>query len=143
MELCEEMRGFCELLDQSAQGTPYCAALEAQIRKVKDPDFTPSARMLTEMRDRGEGFYHFAKRMSEIHQHFFKNLPLRAETEQYFDELAVKSLEDQRAREATDDISFPEYLHPFSCQHSPHPFRYDGSISALRILARTENIKIS
>jgi glutamate--cysteine ligase len=115
-ELLEEMQAVCHLLDLSAQGLPYCTALEEQVRKVDDPELTPSARMLNEMRDRGEGFYHFARRMSEIHQHFFNNLPLSENRERYFTELAVKSLEDQQAMEAADEISFPEYLERYFAQ---------------------------
>jgi glutamate--cysteine ligase len=109
-ELLQEMRSVCELLDRSTSGGPYCDALQAQHDKVEDPELTPSARMLTEMRDRGEGFYHFAKRKSEIHRHFFNNLPLSKERSEYFTELATKSIEDQQAWEAADEISFAEYL---------------------------------
>jgi glutamate--cysteine ligase len=115
-ELLEEMHAVCELLDQGVSGAPYCAALDEQLRKVRDPELTPSARMLNEMRERGEGFYHFARRMSEIHQHFFNNLPLSESREQYFTELAVKSLEDQQALEAADEMSFSEYLQRYFAQ---------------------------
>ena len=115
-ELLEEMHHVCELLDQSSEGTPYCTALEAQQQKIRDPELTPSARMLNEMRDRGEGFYHFARRLSEIHQHFFSNLPMRKAREQYFSELSTKSMEDQRALEAADEISFSEYLKRYFAQ---------------------------
>lgn len=115
-ELCEEMQGVCELLDMSAEGSPYCDALAAQRRKVEDPELTPSARMLNEMRDRGEGFYHFARRMSEIHQHFFRNLPLSAEKERMFADAATKSIEDQRALEAADELPFSEYLRRYYAQ---------------------------
>jgi glutamate--cysteine ligase len=54
--------------------------------------------------------------MSEIHQHFFNNLPLSQSREQYFTELAVKSLEDQQALEAADEISFSEYLQRYFAQ---------------------------
>ena len=116
-ELLEEMQAVCEFLDRSTEGSPYCSALDAQLAKVKDPELTPSARMLTEMRDRGEGFYHFAKRKSEIHQHFFTNLPLSDERTKYFREIAAKSLEDQQAIEAADEISFPEYLQRYFSQN--------------------------
>jgi glutamate--cysteine ligase len=115
-ELLEEMRSVCELLDQGTTASPYCAALDEQMRKVRDPELTPSARMLREMRDRGEGFYHFARRMSDIHQHFFRNLPLSETRERYFNELAEKSLEDQAAVEAADEISFSEYLDRYFAQ---------------------------
>ena len=115
-ELCEEMHVVCELLDRGTRGTPYCDALNAQQEKIADPGLTPSATMLVEMRDHGEGFYHFAKRMSEIHQHFFANLPLSEERERYLTELATKSHEDQHAREATEDVPFAEYLERYFAQ---------------------------
>lgn len=115
-ELLEEMQGVSELLDLSTRGSPYCSALQAQQQKVQDPEKTPSARMLNEMRDRGEGFYHFAKRMSEIHRHFFMNLPLSESRQRFFTELAAKSLEDQRAWEAADEVSFAEYLQRYYAQ---------------------------
>ena len=115
-ELLEEMQPVCELLDRSAPGELYCSALEAQRCKVEDTELTPSARMLREMRERGEGFYHFAKRMSEIHRHFFLNLPVNEARQRFFTELATKSLEDQRAREATEEHSFDEYLDRYFAQ---------------------------
>jgi len=90
--------------------------LQAQQQNIRDPEVTPSARMLNEMRDRGEGFYHFAERLSRTHQYFFKNLPLRESRESYYSELAVKSLEDQRAWEAADEISFAQYLDRYFSQ---------------------------
>ncbi len=115
-ELLSEMQGVSELLDKSTEGSPYSNALSAQQKKVENPELTPSARMLREMRDRGEGFYHFAKRMSEIHQHFFTNLPLREDMQRFYSDLAVKSIEDQKAREATDELDFDEYLKQYFSQ---------------------------
>lgn len=115
-ELLQEMQDVCGLLDRSTQGQPYCNALAEQLAKVEDPELTPSARMLNEMRDRGEGFYHFAKRKSEIHQHFFRNLPLSDTREAEFQELAAKSLEDQKAVEAADEMTFPDYLSRYFAQ---------------------------
>jgi glutamate--cysteine ligase len=72
--------------------------------------------MLNEMRDRGEGFFNFAERLSRTHQHFFRNLPMNETRQSYFSELAVKSLEDQRAWEAADEVSFDEYLGRYFAQ---------------------------
>jgi glutamate--cysteine ligase len=115
-ELMQEMQAVSELLDRSSKGNPYGKALEAQWSKVKDPELTPSARMLREMRDRDEGFFHFAQRMSEIHRHFFNNLPMSETSERYFSELAAKSLEDQQAWEAANGVSFEEYLQRYFSQ---------------------------
>jgi len=115
-ELLQEMQPVCELLDLGREGRPYGSALEAQQRKVQDPDLTPSARMLAEMRDRGESFYRFASRMSQIHEHFFRNLPLSEAKQLFFADLALKSLEDQAALEAADEISFEQYLQRYYAQ---------------------------
>jgi glutamate--cysteine ligase len=115
-ELLREMEPVCELLDRSTEGQPYCLALEAQHRKIQDPELTPSARMLAEMRDRGESFYRFASRLSQIHEHFFRNLPLSEAKQRFYAELAVKSLEDQQAMEAADEISFEQYLERYYSQ---------------------------
>ena len=115
-ELLEEMQPVCQLLDLGREDQPYCRALQAQQRKVQDPELTPSARMLAEMRDREESFYRFASRMSQIHEHFFRNLPLSEAKQRFFAELAVKSLEDQAALEAADEISFEQYLQRYYAQ---------------------------
>ncbi|VAW80348.1 Glutamate--cysteine ligase [hydrothermal vent metagenome] len=115
-ELLSEMQAVAGLLDQSAEGSPYCDALAAQQKKVENPELTPSARMLREMRDRGEAFYHFAKRMSEIHQHFFTNLPLSEDKRRFYRDLANKSIEDQKAREAADVLDFDAYLKQYFSQ---------------------------
>ena len=109
-ELCDEMMGVCELFDAGSTDSHYVSALNEQRKKISDPDLTPSARMLAEMSTHGEGFYQFAKRMSEIHHHFFANLPLNEEREKFFTQLATKSSEEQRAREAIDELPFREYL---------------------------------
>ncbi|MDH5570638.1 MAG: glutamate--cysteine ligase, partial [Gammaproteobacteria bacterium] len=67
LDVCEVMQGICELLDKSHEGTPYMQALRDQVEKIKEPELTPSATMLREMREQGEGFYHFARRMSQQH----------------------------------------------------------------------------
>lgn len=115
-ELCREMRGICELLDSVGEGSPYGDALAAQVRKVKDASLTPSARMLQNMREHKEGFFHFARRMSQTHQRFFMSLPRNPERERFFEEVAARSLEEQKAREAAEEIPFDEYLTRYFAQ---------------------------
>ncbi len=115
-EVCAEMRGICEMMDSVGEGTPYCDALAAQVRKVGDASLTPSARMLENMWEHKEGFYHFARRMSETHQRFFMNLPRNPERERFFMELAARSIEEQKAREAAEEVPFDVYLARYFAQ---------------------------
>jgi glutamate--cysteine ligase len=116
LELCTAMEGFCELLDEGEPGRPYTGALELQKEAIRDPDRTPSARMLAEMRQTREGFYHFARRMSHKHQRYFQSLSMSDEQRRFYAQLADKSIADQRAIEASDDVSFGEYLERYFAQ---------------------------
>lgn len=110
LEICDDMKGVCELLDRSHAGEPYMRALAEQREKVIDPDLTPSARMLKAMRDNGEGFYHFAKRMSQQYFDYFSRVELTNEQRKYYDDLAKWSLEKQAMLEADTSESLDDYL---------------------------------
>ncbi|VAW70627.1 Glutamate--cysteine ligase [hydrothermal vent metagenome] len=109
-ELLEAMRPVSELLDQHRAEKPYKKALEQQFEKIMHPDITPSARMLDEMREEKEGFYFFAKRMSQKHNEYFKALTLSDEREAFFDKQVSASLEKQSQIEAADNVTLDEYL---------------------------------
>ncbi len=109
-ELCEAMQDYAGLLDSVHGGEAYRQALAAQCMTVRDPELTPSARMLTEMRECGEGFYDFASRMSHKHERYFRTLPVDREKEQFFSNAVETSLREQRELEESDDLSFEDYL---------------------------------
>lgn len=110
LELCDKMQGICELLDGKRPGRPYTKALELQRELILDVEKTPSARVLAEMRETGEAFFHFAKRISLGHQSYFKNLPLNVERMRFLSEEAEASLKRQADIEASDDVSFDDFL---------------------------------
>lgn len=110
LELCDALQPLCEALDRDEQGSPYRDSLAQQRAAIEDPERTPSAAMLAEMRDRGEGFFAFAQRMSQQHYRYFHELPGSAEVEDIFGAEATASLQRQQAIEAADDLSFDDYL---------------------------------
>ena len=116
LEICSEMDGICGLLDANLPSKPYKRSLDSQRDKVVSPELTPSARMLEEMRVNQEPFFLFAKRMSNIHQHFFLNCPVTESQEKFFTEASNKSVEDKLARESADDHDFTEYLKRYFAQ---------------------------
>jgi glutamate--cysteine ligase len=109
-EICDAMQPFARALDADAGNAPYSRALEAQLEAVRDPDRTPSARILAAMCEHEEGFYQFTQRMSLQHQRYFLDLPLDTAQAQSFDATATSSLAAQRAIEAADRIPFDEFL---------------------------------
>jgi glutamate--cysteine ligase len=111
LELIDSMRGICELLDFGDEQRPYAAALDLQQAKVDDPQLTPSARSLEELRSTGESFAQLALRMSRVHKAYF--LDLYTPNEQRLAEFATEareSLEKQQAVEAADRMTFDQFL---------------------------------
>ncbi|MCU7835740.1 MAG: glutamate--cysteine ligase [gamma proteobacterium symbiont of Taylorina sp.] len=116
MEIMQEMQAVCELLDADLPEKPYINSLDKQIECVVNPDMTPSARMLDDMRQDHESFYHFAERMSKKHFHYYKNLHLSAEQEQFYKNEATLSIEKQMELEKGDKIDFELYLKNYFAQ---------------------------
>jgi glutamate--cysteine ligase len=110
-ELLDAMQGVCENLDHGEPSRPYMAALDQQRAKLDDVDRTPSARLLTEMRDTGETFFELAQRMSKLHKDYF--LGLYPPNERRLAEFAAEAEESHEAQariEATDKVDFDSYL---------------------------------
>jgi glutamate--cysteine ligase len=115
-EICELMEGFCAVLDEAVPGHPYTTSLQVQKAAVADPENTLSARMLREMRERGESFHDFGRRLSRQHARYYANRALSAEHEAQFLREAARSSERQREIEAADHRSFEAYLEHYYAQ---------------------------
>jgi glutamate--cysteine ligase len=115
LELLDAMNPVAELLDGGGHG--LCRdSLDAQRAKVRDPDLTPSARMIAEMRSRGEGFFHFAQRVSQLHRRYFLNRPLSPEREADLAAVSADSRRRQEEMEAAEDVGFDEFLERYFSQ---------------------------
>jgi glutamate--cysteine ligase len=115
-EICTGMQAICKELDRVGQRGGYSTALERQLDLVRDPELTPSARMLAIMRERGEGFSQFAQRMSLQHHSYFEELELDASREQVFVEEAERSRQQQRVMEESDEPPFAQFLQDYFAQ---------------------------
>ncbi len=110
-QILDEMSGICELLDQDDPQRSYSAALAQEREKIDDPETTPSAQMLRELRTNEEAFFHFALRMSRQHKEYFLDLypPNQAQLD-VFRAAADESLLAQQRIEAADRMSFDEFV---------------------------------
>ncbi len=109
-EICAHLEPICELLDTGIPERPYGTALAAQRDKIADPESLPSARVLATMRERGQAFSEFALGLSLHHAAWMRARPLDDATRAEFEALARRSLQEQRDIEASDRISFSEFL---------------------------------
>jgi len=112
-EICSDMAGICEQLDGSDRTRPYSSSLTNQLEVIRDPDRTPSAMVLAEMRANGEGFFPFARRMSQQHKTFFDSQELSLERRQLFETEARRSMDQQREMEEADRVPFDQFLEDY------------------------------
>ncbi len=115
-ELCNRMKPVASLLDRANHCENYFSSVKSQFASVFDPDLTPSARMLEEMREHDEGFFHYAQRMSKHHCQYYKKLPLSASKVQFFEDMAKQSIVEQKKVEAEDVVSFDAFLAEYFSQ---------------------------
>jgi glutamate--cysteine ligase len=109
-DILQRLQPVSELLDIGEETRPYAMALAEQREALADPDRTPSARILAEMRASGENFFRYARRLSEQRRDALQSEPLAEERVRFFTEAAERSLREQAEIEAADDISFDEFL---------------------------------
>ena len=109
-ELFTAMRDVSELLDSAHQGNPYLCALDHFYQSVQDPDLTPSAQILAEMKNNGEAFFPYSMRYALHHAKYFESITLDKVTQDLFQQTAIKSIEDQQRMEADNSLSFDEFL---------------------------------
>lgn len=118
LEVAAALEGICQALDGADPERPYSRALAVHKESIADPERTPSARMLAEMRQRKEAFFHFARRQSEQHRAYFRGLPPNPEFTRLFEEEAERSWARQRELETADKLSFAEYLQHYFAQQA-------------------------
>ncbi len=110
-ELLAHVAAVAAVIDETERSDCYAEAVRAMQELVEEPEATPSARMLAELRSNNCSYFEFVLSVARGHRDYFQNItPLSAEREREFEEEARQSLERQRAIEDADAISFEEYL---------------------------------
>ena len=108
--LLAESAPLAAALDRVHGGSAYGNAMAAARVAIDDPDRTPSARVLHEMRERYRNSYvEFALARSLEHRQQIITKPLAPEAQRRLQHLADESLVRQRAVEEADSFPFEEY----------------------------------
>lgn len=107
--LLAECEPVSEALDQALGGSGYREAHAAQLDALRDPELTPSARVLAEMRRHGDSYLSFALEQSRHHRVALLERELSREDAARFERLAEDSLRRQRQIESEDTLPFEEY----------------------------------
>ena len=112
-EILDEIDSIAEIFDSVDNEGGYCEAVDAQRKKLADPDNTPSARILNELSTRKEPFFHFALRTARETKEKILEQPLTKTTLEKYEQIAIKSLDEQKALEESDDVEFGQFLHEY------------------------------
>jgi len=109
-EVIDEMLLIAELFDQDEEGDPYRRTVEQQQAILRDPEKTPSARVLREMSQQGEAYFHFAKRRSQSFQRQMCEAESPPKRQQLFKDAVSDSNRRREEIEKGDTLSFDDYL---------------------------------
>lgn len=118
-EILQEMQAVCEVLNEANSCSDYSAALRQQSAAMQEAALTPSARILHEMRTTEEGFFETASRHSKIHQTRICGHVLNPQDAEFFADVVQQSMETQLRIEASDTISFDEFLEKYFQETPP------------------------
>jgi glutamate--cysteine ligase len=116
-ELLSGMELVARELDEAHDCADYVLDLQAQQAKVEDPELTPSARILREMREQDLPFFRLAMGYSKRWAEHYRTRQLPQAEKVRFEEESKRSLRAQREIESSDDISFERYLDNFFSQY--------------------------
>ena len=116
--LLSAMAPIARMLDETHETDSYSGALQIQQAKVDDPELTPSARVLREMREQQVPFFRLAMNYSERWAEQFRSEAAPAAVTRRLREEAERSLQAQAEIEAADDLSFEQYLANFYAQYA-------------------------
>ena len=116
-ELMDEIDEIAKLLDQAHDCNDYQRVCKQQRDKLSDSSLTPSAKILDDMTRQQQSFFSFAMNLSSQHEDTFKQRPLDAKDQAFFDGQASQSFKKQADIEASDSISFDQYLAQYYRQY--------------------------
>lgn len=109
-ELMEAMEPVAQLLGEAHGLDCYMDSHMLHLDLVRNPDMTPSAKILDELFSNKESYYEFARRKSIEHRDIFLERTLSDEKESLLKEMAKSSIQKQAEIESSDEISFEQFL---------------------------------
>ncbi len=110
-EILGKVGSVAALIDRETESDSYVQAVHRMQARVEDPERTPSARVLAELRDADCGFFELALDVARRHRDYFAQIaPMSEARRQKLEREATDSLQRQAEIEAADAISLDEYL---------------------------------
>ena len=112
-ELMDGIAACASQLDLALGDDRYQQSLEVQIEKLSNPELTPSAQLLDQLKREKCSFHDLALSQSQGHTESLRKSGLSADETQIAHQEAQRSIEEQQKIEQSDSVSFEEYVRQF------------------------------
>ena len=119
-ELFVDIAYAAKLLDNVHTSDAYSLACAKQQLKLADPELTPSARILREMRAMARPFCGYTMQQSQTTEAFFRDQKIAPERLKELQEASRLSVYKQAEIEKSDTITFAEFLNQFNATVESH-----------------------
>ncbi|GAB1269683.1 glutamate--cysteine ligase [Aurantivibrio infirmus] len=117
-EVMEELTTVAELMDSTFSTNDYSQTINRQREKLSDPELTPSANIIADMKKDNLSYFEFNMRRTLANEKYFRSNPLSEELIQHYKNLSAQSLAEHESLEVDQDISFEEYRKKFYQQYN-------------------------
>ena len=109
-ELLDEIEVIAEIFDKVLEDDRYAKTVRRQREVINEPEATPSARIVEELRRSKHPFFTYAMRKASETKVAFNRRPPSTETLLNYERLATQSLLEQQAMEQNENVDFEEFL---------------------------------
>ena len=109
-ELLTDMQNAALLLDDSGNKGCYDLAIQAQLKKIDNPELTPSGKIMSEINQSRQSFIEIAHQQSKTHTSYFLNKTVGAEKHEKMKAAALTSISKQKQIEALTQPHFNDFL---------------------------------
>jgi len=108
-EILMETRAVAELLDRNTPHASYVSAVAEQLAKVENPELTPSAQILAQMKKNNQPYFPFAMDLSLQHANLFAE-KLSPDKLAGFKAVSEQSRQEREEIENSDSMDFDSFL---------------------------------
>lgn len=110
-EILDKVMAVAEIIDRQEGCNSYGQSVQLMQSMIENPEETPSARLIEELRTTNRSFFDLALSSANGHRDYFAAItPLSAGRQSQFEQEASESIARQQEIEAGDEISLDEYL---------------------------------
>jgi glutamate--cysteine ligase len=108
LSICQQMENLAKLLDRHQQSNLFMESLTVQMEKFKNPEKTPSSKILKNLKDNLQSFHQFASQKSQQYAKEFKDTAIHKTHELMIKKAITNSIQSFNA--TTTEVPFNDFI---------------------------------